>query len=67
MPLEGNHSQICRIRDEGDPAFCRIVEECQKIGTDMSGALRSRSLVQLWNAIKFVQNLVIRSMIAWGH
>ena len=34
--IEGDHRQICRIKDETEYSFRRIVEECRKLGSGIS-------------------------------
>lgn len=31
VPLKGDHTQICRIKDESEPSFRRIVQECRNL------------------------------------
>ena len=40
VPLPRDHLQICRIKDENELAFTKIVQECQKLSLDI--AARSR-------------------------
>ena len=42
VPVAGDHSQICRIRDEDELSYRMIVQECQKLGTGLPEKLRRR-------------------------
>ncbi len=40
--LAGDHSSICRIKDENEIAYRRIVQDCQKLGTIFSERFRCK-------------------------
>lgn len=45
VPLDGkDHREICRIKDEKDEAYKEIIQECQKIGNNGHGAVRSKKI-----------------------
>ena len=40
--IEGDHRQICRIKDESEYSFRRIVQECRKLGSGVPEKQRRR-------------------------
>ena len=42
VDLVEDHFQICRIKDENEKAYRRIVQDCQKLGMDISERSRCK-------------------------
>lgn len=40
--IEDSHTRICRIKDESEFAYRRIVNICRQLGTDTSGERRGK-------------------------